>query len=147
TDQMVRWDDKAAPTFIVRGRFTIGSLAALRFVSGAEPSGTVTLTRTFDGATDQPTIQPTLAAFLASVAGPNPPGRHSQVTFPSLENFLDNITSIIDPIILGDWDTNHITDSYTTLFLTIDPAIVMNSVFARLDITYQGNVFDTVDAL
>jgi hypothetical protein len=147
TDQMARWDDKAAPTFIIRGHFTMGSLAALRFVPSAEPGGTVTLTRTFDGATGQPAIQPTLAAFLAAVAGPNPTVRHSQVTFPSLKNFLNNFTSIVDPVILGDWDANNIPDSYTSLFLPIDLAIVLPSVFDRLELTYEHRAFDQIAVL
>ncbi len=144
TDQMVRWDDKAAPAFIIRGRFNIGGLAALQFVSSADPSGTVTLTRTADGLTGQPTLQPTLQAFLAAVTDSNTLDRHSQVVFNSLGDFLSHFSSAGDPIVLGDWDANNIPDSYTPLFLPIDPAISLPSVFDRLEITYQGNVFDKV---
>src|SRR5712691_1422950 len=48
TDKMARWDNLSAPPFVVRGRFSVGGLAALQFVSSADPSGTVTLTRTAD---------------------------------------------------------------------------------------------------
>lgn len=146
TDQMVRWDDKAAPAFMIRGRFNINGLAALKFFSGAEPGVMVTLTRTFDGATGNPTNPPTLTAFLAAIAGSNPPDRHSRITLP-LKNFLDNFTSIGDPVLLGDWDANNIPDSYTSLVLPIDPAILLPSVFDRLEITCQGNVFDKVAVL
>ena len=53
-----------APALGLRGRLRVGGLAALTFLRGAAPSGTVTLTRTFDGAVGAPADHPTLAALL-----------------------------------------------------------------------------------
>jgi hypothetical protein len=148
TDQMVRWDDTDAPVFILRGPFTIGSLSALKFFPGPEPGGPVTLTRTVDGLTGQPTIRPTLKDFLAAVAGPNPQDRHSQVIFLSLKDFLNNfIRAGDDPVVLAAPDANKVPDNYEPLVLTIDPAIQLPRVFDRLELTYQRKAFDQVAVL
>jgi len=151
TDKMGRWDNASAPPFVIRGRFNVGGLAALRFIAGANPGGIVTLTRTVDGLAGQPTLQPTLQDFLAAVAGPNAPDHHSQVIFPSLADFLSHFTKPVgsagNPVVLGDWDGNKVLDNYTPLFLSIEPAIQLPKVFDRLEISCQGNVFDTVAVL
>lgn len=147
TDQMARWDNLLAAPFVIRGRFPIGGLAALSFFAGAAPGGTITLTRTADGVIGPPTMQPTLHDFLGAVAGPNPPNSHSQVIFPSLNAFLSNFSNAGDPIVLGDWDTNNVPDSYTPLFLPIEPTIQLPGELDRLEITCQGNVFDQVAVL
>jgi hypothetical protein len=144
TDRMARWDNLSAPPFVVRGRFNVGGLAALQFIAGTVPSGTITLTRTVDGMTGPPTMQPTLQDFLVAVAGPNAPERHSQVIFPSLKDFLSNFSSAGDPVVLGDWDGNNVPDSYAPLFLSIDPAIQLPSVFDHLELSYQGKAFDQI---
>src|SRR5205807_7492886 len=51
TDEMTRWDNQAAPGLAVRGPMTVSRLSALVFTSGPAPAGSVTLNRTFDGAT------------------------------------------------------------------------------------------------
>ncbi len=144
TDRMARWDNLSAPPFVVRGRFSIGGLAALQFISDAAPIGTITLTRTADTVTGPPTVLPTLQDFLADVAGPTATSNNSQVTFTTLNLFLSNFSSAGTPFALGDWDANNIPDSYTSFFLPIEPAIVLPSGFDRLEISYQGNVFDKV---
>ncbi len=88
TDEMVRWDNEAAPPVVIRGPFNAGSLSVLAFLTGTAPTGTVTVKRTFDGAVGAPTSHPTLADFLAGVAGPNAPERHAQISFASLADFL-----------------------------------------------------------
>jgi hypothetical protein len=144
TDRMIRWDNQDAPALILRGDFTLGSLSALIFViPGAEPTGTVTLTRTADGVTGQPTNYPTLEDFLAAVAGPKPRDHHGQVIFPSLMNFLDKF----DPVVLSPPEANNVPDGYKARVRPIDPAIQLPGVFDRLEITYQGNVFDKVAVL
>lgn len=144
TDRMARWDNLSAPPFEVRGRFSVAGLAALRFIADAVPGGAITLTRTADTVTGPPTVQPTLQAFLAAVAGPTAASNNSQVTFQSLNQFLNNFSSAGDPFVLGDWDANNVPDSYTPFFLPIDPPILLPGIFDRLEITCQGNVFDTV---
>ena len=41
-------------------------------------------------------------------------------------------------------DANNGLDDYEPLILPIEPAIQLPSVFDRLELTYQGNVFDQV---
>jgi hypothetical protein len=88
TDEMVRWDNEASPTLVVKGRFSLGRLAALAFIPGTAPDGTVTLIRTFDGATGPRTTYPSLPALLAAVVDTNSPERDGQFTFNSLNDFL-----------------------------------------------------------
>ena len=92
-DEMARWDNQSAPTLLMRGRLSIGNLTALAFIPGTAPAGKVTLARTFDGAAGLPTTHPNLKSFLAAVAGANPPERHAEVVFTSLEEFLAALTS------------------------------------------------------
>lgn len=93
TDEMVRWDNESAPPLLLRGGLSIGKLSGLAFIPGTAPTRTVTLTRTFDGATGLPLTHPTMTSFLAAVAGANPPQRHANVAFTSLKTFLAAITS------------------------------------------------------
>jgi hypothetical protein len=92
-DEMARWDNESAPTLEVRGRIRLGALTALAFIPAAEPTGTVTITRTFDGATGGPTSHSTLPDFVTAVAGDNPAERHAEITFASLVEFLAAITT------------------------------------------------------
>lgn len=88
SDEMVRWDNEAAPLLAIRGPFNVGSLSVLAFIPGTAPVGMVTVKRTFDGAAGPLASHLTWPAFLAAVAGPNAPERHAQKTFPSLTDFL-----------------------------------------------------------
>jgi hypothetical protein len=92
TDEMVRWDNEASPTLVVRGRFSLGSLAALAFIPGTAPDGAVTLTRTFDGAAGPRTTYPSLPALLAAVVNTNSPERDGQFTFNSFSDFMAAFT-------------------------------------------------------
>lgn len=92
-DQMARWDQEAAFPLAPRGPLSIGALTALAFISGTSPSGTVTITRTFDDAPGLPTAHTTLTSFVAAVGGDNPAQRHAQVTFASLAKFLAAVAS------------------------------------------------------
>jgi hypothetical protein len=92
-DQLARWDQEAAFPLALRGPLSIGALTVLAFIPGTSPSGTVTITRTFDGATGLPTAHTTLTSFVAAVGGDNPSQQHAQVTFPSLAKFLAALAS------------------------------------------------------
>jgi hypothetical protein len=92
-DEMARWDDETAQPLVLRGPLGIGALSALAFISGTSPSGTVRITRTFDGANGAPTNHPTLTSFVAAVGGNNPAQSHAQVTFASLKKFLAALAS------------------------------------------------------
>ena len=134
TDEMVRWDNETAPALSVRGRLNVKNVSALSFIPGANPSGTVTLTRTYDGASGQPTNFPNLVGFLAFITNPVSPGRHAQVTFASLNDFLSKFSADGDPVTL--------LDSYVPFVLTFERVIPLASVADRLDITYENAAFD-----
>ena len=140
TDRMIRWDNQDAPALILRGKLTIGALSALIFVSGAEPAGTVTFTRTVDGLTGQPTSYHTLTDFLAAVSGPNPADRHAQVNFQSLKEFLDNFNDAGDPVAFPG--AGNALDSYRSKVRPIAPAIQLPGVFDLLELTYRDKAFD-----
>jgi hypothetical protein len=143
TDKMARWDNLDAPLLVVRGPFSVGRLSALSAIPGLAPGGAVTITRTFDGASGPPVDHPApLAGFLAAVAGPDAPERHAQIVFPSLSDFLAALSAAGDPLIMGDWDTDGVLDSYQPRSLAIEPAIRLPSASDRLEI--QSTAFDQV---
>lgn len=144
TDEMTRWDNESAPPLVLRGRLKIGIFSALSFKAGGEPIGTVTLTRTFDGATGLPTIHLDLAAFLAAITRTDNPERHSQVIFDSLQDFLDQFTSAGNDVMLGDWNEDGKRDFYKRYELEIDPAIELPESTDRFEIAYQNPAFDKV---
>lgn len=129
TDEMTRWDNQAAPGLEVRGQATISALSLLVFVAGAAPGGTVTLTRTFDGASGPPTQFTTLAAFLAAVNGPNAQ-RNAQLVFASWTKFLAIFTPSGTPVTLG-------TDNYSPLEAALSPAIALAGLEDAFKIAYQ----------
>jgi len=134
TDEMTRWDSQAAPILEVRGPVTIGVLSALVFVGGAAPGGSVTLTRTFDGASGPPTQFATLAAFLAAISGTNAQ-RNAQLVFASWTNFMAIFTPSGTPITLG-------TDSYSPLEAALSPAISLGGVEDAFEISYQRTALE-----
>jgi hypothetical protein len=144
SNEMARWDQNAVQSFVARGPFKIGGLKALTYIPGAAPTGTVTLTRTFDGAVGAPAIHPTLTAFLAAVAGPNPTERHAQVSFASLTVFLAAFSAAGDALELGDLDADGVPDKYHPLALKFDPGIDLPSAADRFEIAFQNPVFDTL---
>ncbi len=147
TDEMVRWDNEAAPALVVRGPFSVKRFSAVAFTSGTAPSGTVTLRRTFDGAIGLPTVFPLLADFLAAVVGSNPQSRHAQVTFGTPSSFLNAFSPAGAPITLGDWNRDSLPDSYQARMLAIEPAIRLPGVADRLEIAYQGAALDQVSVI
>src|SRR6267142_2191621 len=112
TDDLARWDNTSAPTLMVRGPFEVAGIHSLVFLPAPEPTGTVTLTRSFEGAVGPPPIHPTLAAFLAAVSGRSPLQRHARVAFASLNDFLAELGPVGDSIVLGDWDADGVPDQY-----------------------------------
>lgn len=144
TDEMVRWDNEAAPSLVVRGRLSVGGLSMLAYVPSPAPSGAVTLMRTFDGAIGPPAAHPTLAAFLAAVSGDAPSQRHAAVAFVSLDDFITAFNAAGDPVELGDWDLNGVSDSYQARVLDFASPIRLPNVADRLEIAHQGSAFDQV---
>lgn len=137
TDEMARWDDHAAAALVVRGRAEVGRISVLDFAPGAKPAGTVTLLRTRDDASGQPAVHPSLAAFLAAVAGDTPAQSHSQFVFASWTAFLAALTANPELITLG-------TDSYTPREIALDPAIQLPGAADRFEIRYQNPAFEQV---
>ncbi|MGR9046379.1 MAG: hypothetical protein ACU83N_13885 [Gammaproteobacteria bacterium] len=141
---MMRWDNEDAPALVVRGPLQIGNVAALAFVPGMSPAGTVTLTRTFDGAAGLPVTHPDVATFLAAVAGDTASERHARVVFPTVDDFLNALSAIGDEVPLGDWDTNGLPDNYQARRLPLAPAIALTNASDRFEIAYQNAAFDQV---
>jgi len=144
TDEVARWDNEATPALVVRGRTRIGKLSALIFIPGAAPGGAVTLTRTFDGATGAPTVHPDLPSFLAAIRQPDNPERHSQMTFASLNDFLNEFDAAGGDVTLGDWNTDGTPDIYQPKALAIEPAIQLPGATDRFETTFQNSNFDQV---
>ncbi len=137
TGDLTRWDNESAPSLSLRGPLSIALLSALAFVPGTAPAGSVTLTRTFDGAAGPTPTHPDLATFLAAVTDPNNPAREGQVVFASLSNFLSAFTNAGDPVTLGDWDENLLLDEYQSLELAINPPVKLPNITDRLEIVYD----------
>jgi hypothetical protein len=135
TDELVRWDNEAAPILTIRGPIRIKGLSALAFIPAATPSGTITLTRTFDGATGAPASHPALASFLSAITRPDDPEDHAIVTLASLTDFLAAFATVGDPVTLGN-------DSYQARVLNLEPAIPLPRITDRFEIAYQDTNFD-----
>lgn len=144
TGQMVRWDNQTASPLLLRGRAQVVGLSALAFIPGLPPSGSVTLRRSFDGATSIIPNYPSLGNFLSAVAGTNPNQRQGQYTFPTLSNFLAAFTTGGDAIPLGDWDENAVADNYEPQTLTLTSIISLPTSSDRLEISYQNPAFERV---
>lgn len=144
---MVRWDNETAPTLVVQGASSIGSLSALVFIPGTTPSASITLKLTNGAAT--PTTFPTLADFLNAVTGENPLTRNGQVTFPSLSDFLNAFPppKPDSDVIMGDWDEDKLPDIYQSRVLNISPPIVLLSAADRFEISCQNTAFNQVGVL
>ena len=137
TDELTRWDNNTAPSLALRGVRKVGRLSALAYIPAAAPAGSVTLTRTFDGATGPPPTHPDLATFLAAVTDPVNPAREGQVVFASLESFMAAFTLTGTTVPLGDWDENLLLDEYESRELEIDPPIRLPNATDRLEIVYN----------
>lgn len=139
TDAMARWDDEGASPLVVRGPGRLRTLAVRAFLPpGPPPAGTVTLTRSFDGASGAPTPLPDPATFVAAVGGPAPAERHARLTFPSLPGFLAALVSGGDPLELGDWNLDAVTDPYEAFSLTFEPALELPSAGDRFEVRHAN---------
>ena len=142
TDELVRWDDQAAPALVVRGPAGVEVLAAVSFVEGAQPSGPVTLRRTFDGATGAPVAFAALPAFLDAVAADGSPQRHAEVRFASPAAFLAELSPGGDPFELGDRAGDGTQDVYEPRVARLGPPIRLPSGGDRLEIFYEHAALD-----
>lgn len=138
TDQMARWDEEAANPLIIHGRARVAGLTALKFIPGANPTGTVIVTRSFEGAGGAPTAHASLADFLTAVAGPNATQRHDSVTFASIGDFLAAFAPAGDPVELGNPDPNQpgVMDSYIPLSLAFPAPVELPASGDLFSITF-----------
>jgi hypothetical protein len=148
TDEMARWDNLAAPALRARGPRAITAISALSFIPGPSPSGSVTLLRTFDGAAGPPTVHLTLPDFLNAVTGNPPAERKATVSFASINDFLTALGAAGNPINMGDWNNDGIPDhQYLPRTLAVQPALRLQDVVDRFEITYSAPAFDQVAVL
>jgi hypothetical protein len=142
SDETVRWDDDQAPALSVRGPFKIGRLMTLAFVPGAAPNGTVTLLRTFDGASGPPIAHASLGGWHTAVTRPVAPERHAAVTFASLTAFLSQLGPAGEGVPLGDWDVDGAPDMFAPRALAFDPPVALPGASDRLEVTHQNPNLD-----
>lgn len=147
TGRLVRWDNISASVLQVRGIFTFKRLSALTFVSSVMPTGSVRFLRTFDGAVGAPTNYPMLALFLAAVTGDNPSDRHAEFTFSTFSDLIAALSVTGDPVILGDWDEDMVSDSYNSQQLILTAPLRLPSETDYLEIQYQNAALDQVAVL
>ncbi|MFH7025250.1 MAG: hypothetical protein ACHBN1_07570 [Heteroscytonema crispum UTEX LB 1556] len=143
TGDIVRWDNEISPTLVVPGLSSIKGLAALSFIPGTAPNGSVTLKRT-DGSPLAPITYPTLTEFLNAVTKPDAPTRHAQVIFATLSDFLSALPTAGASITLGDWNSDGIPDTYESRQLDFTAAIELASAGDRLEISYQNAALNQV---
>lgn len=139
TDGLSRWDQNGAPALEIRGRATIEGLTALVFVPASPPTSSVTLLRTFTGASGPPADLPTLADFMDAVSAAEPQ-RHAQFTFPTFSNFLAQFTEVLDPLSLGDWNEDGLLDAYQGVAWLWSPPLLLAHSTDRFSVIYDpGN--------
>jgi hypothetical protein len=143
-----RWDDQEATTLSIRGQAVITELAALTFFANPlhPPTGSVTMTRTFDGAPPAGDAG-SLAAFLANITESSAPARNQFVSFASLADLLARFTSDGTPIAMGDRNNDGIPDSYVPARLVFPAPLMLTSVTDRFEVSYSQTKFDQVGVL
>jgi hypothetical protein len=142
TDEMTRWDDDAAPALVVRGPFGVGALLGLSWFSAAAPTGGVTVTRTFDGASGAPAAFGSLDAFFDAVSGFAPLERHGSVAFPTLVDFLVAIGAAGVPVAIGDRDADGVLDLYVPRSRVVLPPLVLETEADRMEVAYGAVALD-----
>jgi hypothetical protein len=123
TDEMVRWDNLSASELVVRGPILLRGWSALSYVTLPAPSGAVTVTRTWSGATGAPAVYPNWPAFQAAISDDTAPDRHAQVALASLPDLLSHFTASGDALELGDWDEDSLPDHYSPASLVFIPPV------------------------
>lgn len=144
TDRLTRWDNLSAPPLTIRGLLSVGAISALSFLPAPQPTGSVTLTRTFDGAAGPPVAHASMTDFLNAVAGDSPLQKNASVTFASIGDFLAAVNPAGGTVVMADWNADGIPDQYQPRSLTFDPPVHLIAAADRLQLVYQNAKFDNV---
>ncbi|SDL36475.1 hypothetical protein SAMN05660860_00440 [Geoalkalibacter ferrihydriticus] len=143
-DKIMRWDDQGAEPLSIRGSRTgarITGLAALAYLPPGFGGAQVTLARLDLDNPAAPTTYPDMDAFLAAVTDPSAPEHHGQVVFADLDAFLAAFTTAGDPIPLGDWDEDGVTDEYRPAVVAFARPLRLGGPNEVLRISYQDSTF------
>ena len=146
TDKMVRWDDLTAPALQISGREAVQFISALSFVAGPQPSGQVTIRRTFEGA-GAPVVPASFADFINAITDPVTPERNAEFSFASTSDWLSEFAAAGNPIELGDLDLDTFADEYEALQLSLAAPIVLEGSDDRFEITFAQPAFDNTAVL
>jgi hypothetical protein len=135
-----RWDDIAAPLVTLRGPATFIALAALSYLGSpaVAPSGSVTLTRSFDGA-PSPTDAGTLSAFMALAAAPAP---NVFVSFATISAMLAAFAPDGAAFAMGDREGDGTPDQYVPTKLAFPAPLPLPHATDRLELAFSQPKFD-----
>lgn len=147
TGDVARWDNEKMTALHLRGTSQIAELAALAFIPGPAPTGTVTLLRTFDGAPGPPPMAGSLSAFIADTQGTSG-ARHEGLVFASIAAFTAALNDPSGaPITMGDWNLDGIDDVYTLSRKAVEPPILLPTLRDRFEIAYEHAKLDQTAVL
>lgn len=123
----VRWADGELPSLVVRGLGGVGRLTALAYLPAGAPAVSVTVLRTFTGASGAPAA----VATLQDLAG----AEHAAVSFATLSGFLAALPDTGDAVELGDPNPVHLPDPYSIHTRAFSPEIALPRSIDRLEIS------------
>jgi len=142
TGSLARWDDKGAPPLVVRGPARVGALGTLAYVPGAAPGGSVTLLRTFDGATGPPDAFTDVQDFVDATGGDAPGTRHALLTLSGLQALFGLSADAGTPLRMGDREEDGDPDEYDPRVLALAPALRLGGPADRLEVAHGGAALD-----
>ncbi len=146
-DEMVRWDNLAAPVLQIRRNSTTGvrisGLATLAYLPGGWSGGAVSLSLRQSDNPAPPAAYPTLNEFLDAVCDADTPTRHAQVEMLSLEDFIAAFSVAGTSVPLGDWDEDGTLDAYLSGTLIFPRPIILQHNNHFFQVSYQDASFDT----
>ncbi|WP_429885865.1 hypothetical protein [Geoalkalibacter halelectricus] len=144
-DQIVRWDEQGAEALSVAGQrhrqVRIRGLAALAYLPPGFSSAEVRVARLLRDNPAPPTSFANWADFVDAVTDPSSPERHGEITFADLDPFFAEFAPAGDPIPLGDWDEDGVTDEYRPLMLAFSRPLILGGSNEMLRISYDDSAF------
>jgi hypothetical protein len=137
TGDLAVWHSEAAAPLTATGRNgAVSGLASLELLPGPAPSGTVRITRTFDGAAGPPVPQATFTAFVDAVKGVSPVSRHTTFEFASLASLQTALGAAGDPVSFVDEAGN--PQAYVSRSLQFDEPVELSSHSDRIELSFGG---------